>query len=58
MAHMSSERPIKAILFDADGVIQPAPLPFYEKLAAWLPAGDSNVVALMIEKREAVESLE
>jgi HAD superfamily hydrolase (TIGR01509 family) len=40
---MNPERPIKAILFDADGVIQTTHPPFLEKLAAMLPDGDSRV---------------
>jgi putative hydrolase of the HAD superfamily len=43
MALMNPDRPIKAILFDADGVIQTTHPPFLEKLAAMLPDGDSSV---------------
>ncbi len=43
MARMNPERPIKAILFDADGVIQTTHPPFLEKLAAMLPPGDTGV---------------
>ena len=34
---------IEAVLFDADGVVQFAPVPFRDKVAAWLPSGDNSV---------------
>lgn len=40
---MRPERSIKAILFDADGVIQTTHPPFLEKLATMLPPDDSGV---------------
>ena len=43
MALVRPQRSIKAILFDADGVIQRTTGPFHEKVAAMLPAGDSCV---------------
>jgi putative hydrolase of the HAD superfamily len=44
------QRSVKAILFDADGVIQTTDPPFLEKLAAMFPAGHGGV-------EEAVEEL-
>ena len=34
---------IEAVLFDADGVVQFTPVPFRDKVAAWLPSGDNSV---------------
>ena len=43
MARMNPDQQIKAILFDADGVIQTTHPPFLEKLAAIPLDGDSSV---------------